>query len=135
MTPALEPGDHLIAVRRYGVPQRGQIVIFHHEEHTYVKRVVAIGSDTVSVEDGRVLINGEPEPWGVGRVAYQAPIVVPADHWWVLGDRRELSTTDSRTFGSISPDVWWVAYGRYRPIRRAGLLHRVKLASGARRMP
>jgi signal peptidase I len=46
--------------------QRGDIVVFHHDQPPYlVKRVVGIPGDRIRMEDGHVTLNGEylPEPY------------------------------------------------------------------------
>jgi signal peptidase I len=47
---------------------RGDIVVFHHPQHPYiVKRVVGLPGDRLRIEDGRVMVNGQPlrEPYAV----------------------------------------------------------------------
>ncbi|MEM1053734.1 MAG: signal peptidase I [Pseudomonadota bacterium] len=47
-----------------GEPERGDIVIFKHpvDGADYIKRIVALPGDTVAVEDGMVILNGDPLP-------------------------------------------------------------------------
>ncbi|GGE68392.1 signal peptidase I [Nesterenkonia cremea] len=87
---------------------------------TYVKRVIAVGGDTVACCDdqGRVSINGEPleEPYLQTPPTAERPAsgtsfesTVPPGRVWVMGDHREVSI-DSRALlgapggGMISED-------------------------------
>lgn len=61
---------YLWVVPRYevldlGDPERGDIIVFRYpkdERTTYIKRVVAIPGDTISVKRNQVILNGEPQP-------------------------------------------------------------------------
>jgi len=110
MEPTLLPGDHLFAVRYlFRHPGRGDVVIFEDESGTtFVKRIIGVPGDSVQLERGRVLVNGEP----LNEVAYAAPShseavsvhVVPKGHFFLLGDNRDHSA-DSRAFGFVSSDA------------------------------
>src|SRR5262249_22676420 len=74
MEPTVKTGDHVVVnkaaygiripttsdwVVRYGDPQRGDIVVLEADEPTILlKRVVAVGGDTVEVKNGQVFIDG-----------------------------------------------------------------------------
>ena len=83
MLPNLRNGDYLVAAKwPYGfsnlslpgepalfdgrifasLPERGDVVIFEHPVAgaDYVKRVIGLPGDTVAMEDGVVVLNGEP---------------------------------------------------------------------------
>ena len=77
MEPTLVPGDHVVVdMSAYGLripftdtvllardePARGDVVVFKSpvDGERLIKRVVAVGGDTVSVMDGHVSINGQP---------------------------------------------------------------------------
>ncbi|MDN5345421.1 MAG: signal peptidase, partial [Clostridia bacterium] len=66
MEPTLYPGDRIIVNRliyRLGEPQRGDVVVFHYPldpSRDYIKRVVAIGGDTVEARHNTLYINGQP---------------------------------------------------------------------------
>jgi signal peptidase I len=63
MIPTLEVGDHLFVKKGHANVLRGDVVVFEFppdRSTDYVKRVVAIGGDTVEVREGVVSINGAP---------------------------------------------------------------------------
>ncbi len=56
--------------------QRGDIVVFHHDQPPYlVKRVVGIPGDRIRIEDGHVTLNGDflPEPYAAFEPAAPNP--------------------------------------------------------------
>ena len=62
--------DYAVVVDRFelldlGDPQRGDIVVFRYpknQQQNYIKRVMATGGDTISVRNGKVIVNGEEQP-------------------------------------------------------------------------
>ncbi|MBE9374377.1 signal peptidase I [Saccharopolyspora sp. HNM0983] len=82
------------------------------DEKDFVKRVVAVGGQTVECCDtqNRVLVDGEPlnEPYihwepgrGVGQEEFES-VTVPPGHLWVMGDNRN-DSADSRVQGGGGP--------------------------------
>ena len=58
MAPTIEAGDKFIAkMRDFGNVKRGDILIVKAKDTEYVKRVVALPGDTVSLKDGVIIIN------------------------------------------------------------------------------
>jgi signal peptidase I len=64
MYPTLEIGDHVLINKRASV-HRGDVIVFRypcHRSRDYLKRVVAIGGDTVEVRCNVLYVNGKAIP-------------------------------------------------------------------------
>ncbi|QKW21754.1 signal peptidase I [Kitasatospora sp. NA04385] len=133
MSPTLAIGDTVLA-RTGGSVGRGDIVVFQDEDWgnaTLVKRVVAVGGDTVSGDRaGRIAVNGhqvsEPylAPAEMGTTEFS--VTVPEGRLFLLGDFRG-NSLDSRShldvaFGSVpASGVKARVEAVIRPLSRAGL--------------
>jgi signal peptidase I len=100
-----------------------------HSDQTFIKRVVAMGGDTVSVRDGIAIVNGhrQPAPFaaacGDGEGCdLPVAITVPKGHIFLMGDNRG-NSDDSRFWGPI-PESWVIggAFGAYWPPKHVGSL-------------
>jgi len=117
-------------VYRFEPIRRGDIVVFRCPVDTsksYIKRVVGLPGEWVSIEDGRVQVNGKPldEPYlSLADLDHQSylPVRVEASRYYVLGDYREFSN-DSRVWGSVERRL---IYGKavfvYWPFSQIGFL-------------
>jgi signal peptidase I len=129
MEPTLTEGDWILAHRRAGVPNRGDIVVFISPSDAgrfLVKRVIGLPHEHVGVAGGRVTINGAllADRWATGSSGPDGSWDVPDGHVWLLGDNRARSSADGRTEGPTSLDrVGWTVRARYWPTTRAGLLN------------
>ena len=106
MAPTMEKGRHLFVDKltyRFREPRRGEVVSFRSpvgEDHESVKRVIAVGGDTVELREKKVYLNGEPQyevyayyarPGEALQGDTMPPAVVPAGTLFVLGDNRDNS--------------------------------------------
>lgn len=141
MQPTLQPGDRvLVDMRAYGVrvpltglelwesgrPAPGDVVVFRSpaDGTRLIKRVVAVGGQSVALVDGRLRIDGRPlQPDAGGdreRIGDRlvrldladgggpdiAPLTIPDDMVLVLGDHRGRSA-DGRWFGLVPRQAFY----------------------------
>lgn len=63
MSPAIELGDHVVVDKTPAPVERGDIVVFpspENPEHLFIKRVIAVGGDTVAFDGLTPVVNGKP---------------------------------------------------------------------------
>ena len=109
---------------------RGDVVVFRYpfdQAKSYIKRVIGLPGETVRLVSGEVFINGQKlrEPYIVEEYRDRqshAPIVIPPDQYYVLGDHRN-SSNDSRVWGPVPKQyVYGKAVFVYWPVDRLGFL-------------
>jgi len=102
-----------------------------HSDVNFIKRVVGVGGDRISIRGGRVYLNGrrQREPFAnlsacAQNSACDLPrdITVPEGQLYMMGDNRGASA-DSRVWGPVQED--WVigqAFATYWPPKKIGTL-------------
>ena len=133
MEPGILPGDFLFADKRYNCPEcktrvaAGDIGVFvYPNDRTlyYIKRVIGLPGDHVTIQGHRIAINGKSltredvadgeqgvageqfsqrswkVQWSRRPVGPDIDLTVPPGQIFMLGDNRDLST-DSRQFGTV----------------------------------
>lgn len=91
-----------------GAPNRFDVVIcrYPNRSENFVKRIVGLPGDTVSVRDGYLYVNGErcEEAYLDKQMLYtMEEYLVPEDSYFVLGDNRN-NSNDSHLIGPITRD-------------------------------
>lgn len=132
MIPTIEIQDRIIAnkfVYRFDQPVAGDIVVLDDPTgnvDTLVKRVIAVGGQTVDLQGGQVVVDGvvldEPYTHGLPSdpMSQVMPYAVPEGSVWLMGDNRT-NSADSRVFGAVSlTDIRGKAFMCYWPIDRIG---------------
>ncbi len=109
MQPNLHPEQYVLVDKvsyRLGQPRRGDIVVFQYPlatERDFIKRVIGLPGETVTVTGGAVSINGQPlnEPYIAAPPAYNNTWTLGPDQYFVLGDNRN-NSSDSHNWGPLS---------------------------------
>ena len=122
MSPELLPEDYVLATKTNEPLSRGDIVIFKNSEKSIdvVKRVVGLPGETISASNNELLVNGKTieDPWAKTVTDDFIDCNVGENEVFVLGDQRRLSTSDSRTLGTINATDCLKLKYRYWPYQR-----------------
>lgn len=111
------------------LPSACDVAQAHASTQTYIKRVVGLPGDRLSIRDGHVFRNGKRESerstepcLGSGECNFPATITVPRGDYYMMGDNRP-NSLDSRFWGPV-PKPWIIgeAFMTYWPPDRIGLL-------------
>ena len=135
MYPTFDSGDYLIVdelTYRFKEPERGDVVVFRYPQNPkvfYIKRVIGLPGETVSIQQGQVTIlkaDGTTivleEPYVVTDDAtYTESTVVGPGEYFVMGDNRPRSS-DSRVWGLLPDnDLMGRAFLQLLPARDTAL--------------
>lgn len=136
MQPNYPDGEYLLTDKvtyRFEEPKRGDVVVFQApnvEDEEYIKRIIGLPGEKVSVNNGSVFVNGKKleESYLDSSLVTSGglflksgeEITVPQDKYFVLGDNRPFSS-DSRSWGfvpkeNITGRAWFI----YWPPQNAG---------------
>jgi signal peptidase I len=134
MEPTLLIQDRVLVnkfIYRFTQPKQGDIVVFlspADKSVDFIKRVIAVGGQTVDIDDGKVKVDGMllDEPYVnkevVDRYSAKSSITVPAGQVFLMGDNRT-NSRDSRYFGPRPiGELLGRAFAVYWPIDRVGTL-------------
>ncbi len=120
MEDALIEGDYIFVNKlayKFSEPIAGDVIVFENPydaERDYIKRIVAIGGQTVEIVDKVLYVDGEvaPIPPQSKHSDYKilpavlsnrdnfGPMLVPAGQYFLMGDNRD-DSQDSRFWGCI----------------------------------
>lgn len=108
MLPTLQPNEFLMVNKlayRFSDVERGDIIVFHYPQNPaedYIKRVIGVPGDTVTVNAGIVYVNGQAldEPYISAPPTYSGEWSIPEGGVFVLGDNRNQSS-DSHHWGNV----------------------------------
>lgn len=146
MDTTLENGEYILTDKisyRFSDPQRGDIIVFHapkiacysFSKCDFVKRIIGLPGETVTLQDNHFYINGEllAEPYLASDTITTAnnstdalyngqAIVLASDEYLVAGDNRG-SSYDSRSWGPITRSaIIGKAFFSYWPTETFGLI-------------
>ena len=100
MQPTLVNKEHIVydaACYRSQPKRRGDIVVFHHRDSLFMKRIVALGGDTIEGNEQQILLNGQPLRDNSDARRF-GPVTIAPGNYFVLGDDLDMSF-DSRESG------------------------------------
>ncbi len=152
MVPTVNPGEYVLIDKispRFDDYRRGDIVVFQPPVGfgqggvPFIKRVIGLPGDTVTLENGRVFVTpvgGSPvrlnEPYVVHGIDGTTAPTLPKDAngttswtiapgtYFVMGDNRP-DSEDSRVFGPVNRElIVGRAWLRYFPLDRIGFVSR-----------
>lgn len=136
MLPTIQLKDCVLANKLHyvtgGETNPGDIVVVEDPTGEFpllIKRVVAVGGQTIDFRDGRVYIDDKliDEPYVHGlpteHQVYTTPLTVPEGMVFIMGDNR-VNSGDSRSFGPVDEElIQGKAFFTYWPLKNFGPLN------------
>ncbi|MBM7572201.1 signal peptidase I [Aquibacillus albus] len=113
MDPTIQDGERLLfnkVVYLVGEPNRGDIVIIKRPIKNYVKRVIALPHETITVKDKVLYINGERytqtflDSQDLSQTGDFGPVEVPGNSYFVMGDNRLISKDSRNGLGFVTKE-------------------------------
>ena len=115
-------------------PERYDIVIFKYPDDPskiFIKRVIGLPGETVTVKDGKVYIDGKEQTQAVSFCPEEmagsfGPYEVPEDSYFVMGDNRN-NSLDSRYWDNtyVKKEAILAKAGfRYWPLNKVGFVNK-----------
>ncbi len=137
MVPTFENGQYLIVDElsyRFHAPARGDVIVFHppiDPTKYYIKRVIGLPGDTVTIKQGKVTITNKDHPAGfelnepyvvnIDRNTVPITSVVKDGQYFAMGDNRPASF-DSRSWGTVPQNlITGTAFLRLIPLQKIGI--------------
>lgn len=130
MRPTLENGERIVSLK-VGEVQRGDIIVFvlpTDPSRFFVKRVIGLPNEEISIVSGQVYLNGallqETYLGSISSEQTMAAVIIPEDHYFVMGDNRAVSL-DSRdsVMGTIpTENIRGKAVAVYWPLRQIRII-------------
>lgn len=146
MEPNLSDGQYILTDKisyRFDDPRRGDIVIFKapvDENFDYIKRIIALPGETISIIDGEIIIKNDDNPQGFKleepysingaispgtQLSNGVEIKMEEDRYFVFGDNRNQSF-DSREWGKLPREnIIGKGWLRYWPLSEISIIKRV----------
>jgi len=136
MDPTFKNGEYLIVDQityRFDTPERGSVLIFKYPKDTtkyFIKRVIGLPGETVSIKDGIVTVKNKTHPEGftlsepyiVHSKSDSFEMTLDNDEYFVLGDNRS-GSADSRIWGPMpTEDIVGRPLMRLFPLSAAGIM-------------